>query len=121
MSSIEGPSNRIADSAADDWMKFRYAAPVSRSVIPYSSSIRVVMKFGGTSVGIASNFAQAQGIVLARVARDAAPPIVVVSALTGVTNLLVEYGAMPSRRKAIAARIVERHEGFATETAVGRE
>ncbi len=79
---------------------------------------RVVMKFGGTSVGIASNFEQAQGLVLARAARDAAPPVVVVSALTGVTNSLVEFGAVPSRRAALADRIVERHASFAREVGV---
>ena len=80
---------------------------------------RVVMKFGGTSVGIASNFAQAQALVLARAARDAKPPVVVVSALTGVTNVLVEFCALPSRRPALSERIVERHESFAAEIGVG--
>jgi len=79
---------------------------------------RVVMKFGGTSVGIASNFAEAQALVLARAARDAAPPVVVVSALTGVTNTLVEFAAVPSRRVALAERIVERHASFAREVGV---
>jgi aspartate kinase len=82
---------------------------------------RVVMKFGGTSVGIASNFVQAQSLVLARAARDPQPPIVVVSALTGVTNVLVEFCALPSKRLALAGRILERHESFAAETGVGVE
>jgi aspartate kinase len=80
---------------------------------------RVVMKFGGTSVGIASNFAGALSLVLARARRDPAPPVVVVSALTGVTNLLVEFCALPSRRAAIADRVLARHDTFATETGVG--
>jgi aspartate kinase len=80
---------------------------------------RVVMKFGGTSVGIAANFAGALELVAARAARDTQPPIVVVSALTGVTNLLVEYGALPSRRAALGAKLAERHEAFAAETGVG--
>jgi aspartate kinase len=80
---------------------------------------RVVMKFGGTSVGIASNFAQAHALVLARAARDAQPPVVVVSALTGVTNLLVEFCALPSRRPALTERITERHQSFAAEVGVG--
>jgi aspartate kinase len=79
---------------------------------------RVVMKFGGTSVGIASNFALAQALVIARARRDERPPVVVVSALTGVTNLLVEYCAVPSRRDPIAERMLERHAAFATEVAV---
>ncbi len=82
---------------------------------------RVVMKFGGTSVGIASNFAEAQGLVLAAAKRDAKPPVVVVSALTGVTNTLVEFCAVPSRRLALAGRIEERHESFAAEIGTGRE
>ncbi len=79
---------------------------------------RVVMKFGGTSVGIASNFAGALGLVLARSQRDARPPVVVVSALTGVTNALVEFCAVPSRRAALAGRFAERHAGFALEVGV---
>lgn len=82
---------------------------------------RVVMKFGGTSVGIASNFQQAMAIVAARAARDERPPLVVVSALTGVTNLLVEFCALPSRRASLSARMIERHESFADETGVGRD
>jgi len=79
---------------------------------------RVVMKFGGTSVGLAANFAGAQALVRARETRDERPPVVVVSALTGVTNLLVEYAAAPSRRDALAARIAERHASFADEVGV---
>ncbi|MFN8588496.1 MAG: aspartate kinase [Candidatus Eisenbacteria bacterium] len=80
---------------------------------------RAVLKFGGTSVGIASNFAQAQGLVLARAKQDAKPPIVVVSALTGVTNLLVDYAALPGKRAALAEQVVRRHETFAAEIGVG--
>jgi aspartate kinase len=80
---------------------------------------RVVMKFGGTSVGIASNFAEALSLVAARAARDARPPIVVVSALTGVTNLLVEFCALPSRRPSLGTKFAERHEAFAAETGLG--
>lgn len=82
---------------------------------------RVVMKFGGTSVGIAANFAGAQALVAARAARDERPPIVVVSALTGVTNLLVEFCALPSRRESLGAKLAARHESFAAETGVGAE
>ncbi|HTR97187.1 MAG TPA: aspartate kinase [Candidatus Acidoferrales bacterium] len=81
---------------------------------------RAVMKFGGTSVGIAANFARALELVARRAREDARPPIVVVSALTGVTNLLVEWCALPSRREALAARFVERHESFADEVDVAR-
>lgn len=80
---------------------------------------RVVMKFGGTSVGVAANFAHAVALAADRAVRDERPPIVVVSALTGVTNLLVEWCALPSRRVALAARFVSRHEEFAAATGLG--
>jgi len=79
------------------------------------------MKFGGTSVGIAANFAGALDLVAARAARDERPPIVVVSALAGVTNLLVEFGALPSRRAALAEKLAARHASFAVETGAGAE
>ncbi|MCC6649819.1 MAG: aspartate kinase [Candidatus Eisenbacteria bacterium] len=80
---------------------------------------RVVLKFGGTSVGIASHFAGAQALVLSRAKLDAKPPIVVVSALTGVTNLLVDYAALPGRRAALATQVAGRHASFASEIGVG--
>lgn len=76
---------------------------------------RVVMKFGGTSVGIASHFERALECVAARVRSDGAPPIVVVSALYGVTNLLVEFALMPARRAALSEKLLERHHAFAAE------
>lgn len=70
----------------------------------------IVMKFGGTSVGEPPNFRAA----LARV-RDALPrdPVVVVSALAGVTNRLVEYAADPARRATIGDEVAAHHERFA--------
>ncbi|MFI5206673.1 MAG: lysine-sensitive aspartokinase 3 [Gemmatimonadales bacterium] len=47
----------------------------------------IVTKFGGTSVGDADAIGRVAGIVRGRLARD---PIVVVSALAGVTNALIE-------------------------------
>lgn len=79
---------------------------------------RVVMKFGGTSVGLAPNFEQACSLVVAREKSDAKPPIVVVSALTGVTNLLVDYAALPGKRTALAALVTQRHVSFAAEIRV---
>ena len=72
----------------------------------------IVMKFGGTSVGIAGNFRAAIRLVAGRAALD---PVVVVSALTGVTNQLVEFCRRPERRDALLAEIVERHRSFAAE------
>ncbi len=76
---------------------------------------RVVMKFGGTSVGIASNFALAIERVERRVREDREPPVVVVSALAGVTNLLVAFCATPTERHALAMRLIERHLAFLAE------
>ena len=68
------------------------------------------MKFGGTSVGRPGNFANAVARVAAR--RDRRP-VVVVSALTGVTNQLVEYARVPERRDEIGARLAAHHRDFA--------
>src|SRR6185503_2642771 len=48
----------------------------------------IVMKFGGTSVGVPEHFAVAVRLVREAVPRD---PVVVVSAFSGVTNLIVEF------------------------------
>ena len=69
----------------------------------------LVMKFGGTSVGVPEHFAVAVGLVAARRDRD---PVVVVSALAGVTNLLADFCRHPERRRDLAARIVDRHTAF---------
>jgi aspartate kinase len=45
-------------------------------------------------------------------------PVVVVSALSGVTNLLVDFCRAPDRRADLAARFVERHASFAREAGV---
>src|SRR5262245_19163008 len=69
----------------------------------------IVMKFGGTSVGIPENFARATRLVAARADRD---PVVVVSALAGVTNLLVEFCRSTVGRAALAQQIEFRHLEF---------
>src|SRR5262245_46557599 len=75
----------------------------------------IVMKFGGTSVGVPEHFA-----VAVRLAREAAPrdPVVVVSALSGVTNLIVEFCRLPERRAELAERLVERHAEWMRATGV---
>ncbi len=78
----------------------------------------IVLKFGGTSVGLPGNFALARRLVRERAALD---PVVVVSALAGVTNLLVEFCREPARRGELAAALVERHVAFARATGVGAE
>ena len=49
----------------------------------------VVMKFGGTSVGDASAIARVVGIVRRACQKDATPPVIVVSAMAGVTDALL--------------------------------
>jgi aspartate kinase len=75
----------------------------------------IVMKFGGTSVGVPANFELATGLVAERSGRD---PIVVVSALAGVTNLLVDFCRAPEARADLAGMVIERHESFAIEMAL---
>ncbi len=68
-----------------------------------------VMKFGGTSVGIPANFEAALALVIERATVE---PVVVVSALHGVTNQLVEYARDPANRGSLSAAIVDRHLHF---------
>ena len=65
-----------------------------------------VLKFGGTSVGIAANAEQALRLVRERARQDL---VVVVSALSGVTNQLVELARAGAPREAIAEEIARRH------------
>jgi aspartate kinase len=66
----------------------------------------IVLKFGGTSVGSAANAEQALAIVRERGGGDA---VVVVSALAGVTNALVDACRAGAPRRALLARLRERH------------
>ncbi len=73
------------------------------------------MKFGGTSVGIPDHFR----IAVQEVARRKdQTPVVVVSALSGVTNLLAEFCSAPARRTATTAALIDRHVDFAREVGV---
>ena len=78
----------------------------------------IVMKFGGTSVGIPDRFAVATRLVAERAGRD---PIVVVSALAGITNLLVEFCRGGSGRAEAARRFETRHREFAGSAGVALE
>ncbi len=75
----------------------------------------IVMKFGGTSVGIPERFAVATRLVAERVPRD---PVVVVSALAGVTNLLVEFCRSTTGRPELARQVEVRHLDFARDARV---
>ncbi len=70
----------------------------------------IVMKFGGTSVGMPETFTAACRLVGLNRPRGL---VVVVSALAGVTNLLVEYSREPGRRRSLDERLRERHLTFA--------
>jgi aspartate kinase len=69
----------------------------------------VVMKFGGTSVADADAIRRLIAIVAAQAARSGAPPVVVVSAMSKVTDQLLKMTADASRgeRGSIAAGVDE--------------
>jgi aspartate kinase len=60
----------------------------------------IVAKFGGTSVGDAAAIERTAAIVRGRLSRQ---PVVVVSALAGTTNALLEIAAQAARSKFIVA------------------
>lgn len=62
-----------------------------------------------------ANFAVAQKLVVERRALD---PVVVVSALSGVTNLLVDWCRDGASRRENAERVIERHLDFARDAGV---
>jgi aspartate kinase len=57
-----------------------------------------VMKFGGTSVGSAQRFRQV-GDIVRKASTDGEPPIVVVSAMAGVTNALIQAAQLAEKRQ----------------------
>jgi aspartate kinase len=69
-----------------------------------------ILKFGGTSVGVAANAEQALRIVRAAAIAD---PVIVVSALSGVTNLLVDVCRPEVPRTELLARLLARHRDHA--------
>ena len=58
----------------------------------------IVMKFGGTSVADAEAIARVIGIVKAARASSGLPPVVIVSAMSGVTDRLIELTHAAERR-----------------------
>jgi aspartate kinase len=70
----------------------------------------IVLKFGGTSIGVPQRFREAVAIVLDAASRD---PVVVVSALAGVTNQLVEFCRHPQKRRDLMGEVAELHINFA--------
>jgi aspartate kinase len=59
---------------------------------------RIVMKFGGTSVADADAIARVVGIVKAARESSGLPPVVIVSAMSGVTDRLLELTRSAERR-----------------------
>ncbi|MEO5617784.1 MAG: aspartate kinase [Candidatus Eisenbacteria bacterium] len=78
----------------------------------------LVMKFGGTSVGVPGNFAIATRLVAERAEKN---PIVVVSALSGVTDLLAEYCRDPTARERNSQQVIDRHLAFTLDVGLGSE
>lgn len=76
----------------------------------YLSAAMIVMKFGGTSVGSAEAIRRTAGIIRSRLDRK---PVVVVSALSGVTNALVAAASGAHTRETSpegsAAELTTRH------------
>src|SRR6478672_459443 len=59
----------------------------------------IVMKFGGTSVADADAITRVVGIVKAARERSGLPPVVIVSAMSGVTDRLLELTGAAERRR----------------------
>jgi aspartate kinase len=59
----------------------------------------IVMKFGGTSVADADAIGRVVGIVKAALASSGLPPVVIVSAMSGVTDRLLELTEGAERRR----------------------
>jgi aspartate kinase len=78
----------------------------------------LVMKFGGTSVGVPAHCERALEAVAERLPQE---PIVVVSALSGVTNHLVELCRPGDLRAEVLDRIAERHLQHARALGVSAE
>src|SRR5436190_3526199 len=101
-----------SQSAVRGWQLGGDREPRTASCEP---AIMIVIKFGGTSVGDADRVANAIDIVAERIEQQ---PIVVVSALAGVTNDLVAASEAacaqdPRRVEKIVRAVRERHEDVA--------
>lgn len=81
----------------------------------------IVLKFGGTSVSRRHRWDTIGKLAKKRAEETGARVLVVVSALSGVTNELTAIAdGAPDSRDRVAA-LVERHEGFLAELGLGRE
>jgi aspartate kinase len=88
--------------------------------------VNVIMKFGGTSVADAPAMARVLGIVRRQVetSSKSQPPVVVVSAMSKVTDRLIETGRLASigegdKAAALLDELLERHRAVAAELVGG--
>jgi aspartate kinase len=75
----------------------------------------IVLKFGGSSVGKPESLRNALQLVQSHAPGDV---VVVVSALSGMTNLLVRFADEPDARAALTEEFVERHRTLAQQVDV---
>ena len=75
----------------------------------------VVLKFGGTSVSRRNRWDTIGRLASKRMAEDDARVLVVVSALSGVTNELQAIARRRRHRRRAIAALVERHRAFCAE------
>ena len=59
--------------------------------------MKIVMKFGGTSVGTGNNICHVADLVIKNAKKDSVT--VVVSALAGVTNSLIEVAELSQKKR----------------------
>lgn len=86
-----------------------------------------IMKFGGSSVADAPQIRNVADIVISRTEKEASPPVIVVSAMKGVTNTLIAAAAAaesgdPSYKTAIVELRQKHHEAvraLVTDNSVG--
>ena len=83
--------------------------------------MRIVMKFGGTSVGSAERIAEAAKLAVAS-AEQGHQVVVVTSAMSGVTNTLIDTAHAAAKghwNQSVAQQLLERHSAAASALAAG--
>src|SRR5262245_20723924 len=83
--------------------------------------MRIVMKFGGTSVGSAERIAEAAKLAVSS-AEQGHQVVVVTSAMSGVTNALIDAAHAAAKGQwdqSVAQKMLDRHKSAAAALAVG--
>ena len=75
----------------------------------------IVMKFGGTSLGDAERIKQAASIIKSKLDKK---PVVVLSAVGGITDMLIEAANNAAKGKVDLAQIREKHQTIVEELGV---